>query len=74
MKDGDGLIEVIITTKVAHRIFGFKGPEKLTFKIMLICNHKGKVYTPPNAIETAKRRKKDVETHKGKVIRCVRPT
>ncbi len=72
LKHRSGLIEVKVDTRVAYRILGFTGPERFTFKIMLICNHKGRVYDPPDAIRTAARRKKEVETGKG-VIRCARP-
>lgn len=45
----------------ATRALGFFGPTEKTFTITLICNHKQNVYKPPDAIETARKRAKQVE-------------
>ena len=39
-----------------HRIFGIFGPERKQATLLMGCYHKGKVYNPPDAMETAYKR------------------
>lgn len=70
---GDGLIEIRITGDVQWRVLGFFGPSKFDFTVVLVCYHKGRVYTPKSAIKTAKRIMAEIETDLRKRKRCVRP-
>ncbi len=70
MKGYDDLIEIILDGKVQHRFFGFYGIGLNYFTIVLPCIHKGKVYTPKNAIDTAVKRIIEVKTGRKRVIRC----
>ncbi|HXK28007.1 MAG TPA: hypothetical protein VJ646_07115 [Candidatus Binatia bacterium] len=40
-----------------HRILGCFGPEPRQYTFLLGCTHKGKIYDPPEAFDTALRRK-----------------
>ena len=73
LTDEDDLVEIILKTKIQHRLMGFYWPERLNFTILLPCNHKGTVYDPPNAIETAKSRIKELKNGKRWIKYCVRP-
>src|ERR1700729_12628 len=60
-KLNDDIIEIRIRSNVQHRLFGFFGPERGQFTILLSCTHKQNVYDPPDAKKTAVKRKKDIE-------------
>lgn len=70
-----GLVEIIVKSEVQWRIFGFYWPkgQRRSFTIVLIGNHKGKVYDPPDAIKQARIRKTAVKNGKVKVRHCDRP-
>jgi hypothetical protein len=73
LADGDGLIEIKIKASKQWRIFGYTGPERHQFTITMICHHKQKIYNPPDAIETGKKRMKDIDNSKIARIACERP-
>jgi hypothetical protein len=68
----DGLVEIILKGKVQHRLLGFYGPN-YQFTVVLPCIHKGTVYTPANALETARQRMRALQTGSGWKKRCVKP-
>ncbi len=52
--------------KKEHRLVGFlKGG---SFYALIGCTHKGKVYDPPDALDTADKRKKDIDDGKVRVV------
>lgn len=69
----DGLVEIRIRGQVQWRVLGYYGPGKLEFTVVLICNHKGKTYSPADSLKTAAKRKKDIENGKAKADICERP-
>lgn len=71
----DGLIEIYVRSEVQWRLFGFYWPkqQRRSFTIVLIGYHKGKIYTPPDAINQARKRKRDIENGTAKVRNCDRP-
>lgn len=48
-----------------YRIFGIFGDERKSAILLVGCYHKGRVYTPPDAIETARKRAKAFKEGKG---------
>jgi hypothetical protein len=46
---------------VEWRLIGRRDQQEDSFTLLIICHHKGKVYTPQNALETASRRWREVE-------------
>ncbi|PUE05941.1 type II toxin-antitoxin system RelE/ParE family toxin [Limnohabitans sp. WS1] len=46
-----------------ERALGFFDDDGGIFVIVLICYHKGRIYTPPNAIDTAHRRISQIRDH-----------
>lgn len=46
-----------------ERALGFFDDDGGIFVIVLICHHKGRIYTPPNAIDTAHRRISQIRDH-----------
>ena len=71
-KLGDGLVEIRIRGEIQHRILGYFSPEK-GFTILLICTHKGRVYSPRDAIKTARKRMKLITEGKANAFICKRP-
>jgi hypothetical protein len=70
----DDFVEVILTTKVQHRMLGFFWPrEPHCFTFLLPCTHKDKVYKPKNAFETAGVRMRELQNGSTWMKRCVRP-
>jgi hypothetical protein len=69
----DGLVEIILKTKVEHRLFGFCWPARLNFTILIPCTHGGKVYHPPGVFETAASRMSELKNGRNWIRRCVRP-
>lgn len=45
----------------ATRALGYFAEDGCTFVIVLICYHKGRVYTPPDAIQSAHKRLKQIQ-------------
>ena len=45
-----------------HRVIGFYGPGQKQFTLLIGCTHKQNIYSPPRALETAARRKREVES------------
>ena len=61
LKGGSGLYEIKFqANNNATRAIGFFGPDSDEFTILIICNHKGNVYKPADAIQTAAARKQHV--------------
>jgi hypothetical protein len=71
----DDFVEIILKTKVQHRLFGFYWPpkERFSFTFVLPCTHNGKKYTPRDAFETTRRRISELKTGSKWIRRCVRP-
>jgi hypothetical protein len=73
-KIGGDLVEIILKTKVQHRLFGFYWPKgRFNFTFLLPCTHKGSVYDPKDAFDTAETRIKELKKGTNWIIRCVRP-
>jgi len=66
------LWEVIITTDVAWRIFGWFSADN-EFTIAGIGNHKDEIYSPRDIIKTSRRRRLEIETGKLGTVDCARP-
>lgn len=57
LKNEDPLYEIRYTANNrATRALGFFAPDGCTYVIVLICFHKGRVYDPPKAFESAHKR------------------
>lgn len=70
----DDFVEVILKTKVQHRLLGFYWPAgKNNFTFLLPCTHKGTVYKPKNAFATAGIRIRELRNGSTRIRRCVRP-
>ena len=68
------IVEVRIKGDVQHRILGFYSPTKRgEFVVLATCNHKERVYDPPDILQTAVKRKKDIIANKAKANPCARP-
>jgi hypothetical protein len=50
-----GLSEICIHSEVQWRLIGYRS-EKETFTVLVICNHKNRVYDPKDAFKTAAKR------------------
>jgi Phage derived protein Gp49-like (DUF891) len=68
----DGLIEIIIKTRVEHRLLGTFQPNK-RFLVALTCIHKGRNYTPKNAFNTAKKRIMEIDRGEKIAQTCTPP-
>ncbi len=71
LKNADGIGEIRISTEVPHRIFGYH--DGMTFNIMIIGSHKGNIYSPRDAIKTARNRMREVEEGVVQLVGCKRP-
>ena len=69
-----GIYEIRLPGKLKWRLAGYFGPGVKQFTIVLICNHKGQIYDPPDSKKTAVKRKSQIESGKRKRKQCVRPT
>jgi hypothetical protein len=70
----DDFVEVILSTRVEHRLLGcYWPPAKCCFTFVMQCTHKGKVYKPKNAFETAGIRIRELKNGSTWMRRCVRP-
>ncbi len=56
-----GLGEIKISAEVEWRLIGRRDQQEDSFTLLIICHHKGKVYTPTNALDTALARWRKVE-------------
>lgn len=64
LKNEDPIYEVRYQAfKRQERALGFFDDEEGVFVIVLICYHKGRIYTPPDAIATAHRRIAQIRSH-----------
>jgi len=70
---GKDLIEVRLSGRVMWRILGFYGSERRQFVVVGACNHKGKVYEPKEALNTARRMIKEIKAGKKVTVPCERP-
>jgi hypothetical protein len=69
-----GLVEVIIKTNVQHRLIGFCWPKyRFEFVFVIACTHKGVVYNPKSALETAEQRMRELVGGSTWIKSCVRP-
>jgi len=63
LKGYENLVEIIFKAdKVQWRAVGFHGPSALQFTITALCTHKANVYAPQDALDTAARRKREVQS------------
>lgn len=70
----DGLVEIILKTRVQHRLLGFCWPgRRLEFIIVVPCTHKGNVYDPKDALQTAGKRMREIIAGSTWIKHCVRP-
>jgi hypothetical protein len=53
------------TGKVEYRVFGCNGPGTREYTLLLGCTHKGRVYDPPDALDTATQRMKAIKNKQG---------
>jgi hypothetical protein len=70
---GSGIWELeFLSCNVQYRLLGVFGPGRREATLLIGCYHKQRVYTPANALETARRRKKLLEqgvaTHRERKI------
>ena len=56
-----GLSEIIVGSGVEWRLIGNRNSGEDTFTIVMICNHKGAVYKPTDALDTAAERWKEMQ-------------
>lgn len=59
--------------RIEWRVLGFYGSQRQEFVIVAICNHKGRVYDPPDILDTAIKRRNEILKDPTKAISCVRP-
>jgi hypothetical protein len=71
--NGDGLGEVRIKEGHQWRFLGFFGLDRQEFTVTMICYHKDDDYEPRDAIETAKKRMKQIKAKTVKRIGSDRP-
>lgn len=65
---GKGLREICFKVGgVQHRVIGCSGPQQKQFTLLIGCSHKDQIYDPPSAIETAIKRKNQVDSGDGVV-------
>jgi hypothetical protein len=74
---GGGLVEVRLRRGVQWRIMGCHAPNRV-FVVVLVCNHKDNVYDPKKCLKTSRKRVKEIQSEKAKVIKpkvinCDRP-
>ena len=58
--------EVRLRAKPPIRLIGYKKGSE--FILLIGCKHKGQIYDPPNALDTALSRKNDLESNHGETI------
>ena len=68
-----GIIEVRLRGTRQWRIFGFYGEQRQEFILVAIGYHKGSVYSPKDALETAKRRMEEIRRDGSNAKECNRP-
>ena len=74
LKNHEGLVEIVITKGVAHRLIGFHGIGRDEFTVVLTCTHKGKQYDPKHALDTAADRMKEVKEGRKQIVKyCNKP-
>ena len=56
-----GLGEIRISAEVEWRLIGRRDEAEDSFTLLIICHHKGKAYTPTNALDTALARWREIE-------------
>ncbi len=69
----EGIYEIRIRGNVQWRLAGYFGPGQKEFTIVLACTHKQQIYDPPDAKETAVKRKKQIDKGERKRILSARP-
>lgn len=68
-----GLGEIIISAGVEWRLLGRRDIATDAYLVLIICNHKGRVYTPKNALKTAAARWKEVQQGLERIDLLVHP-
>lgn len=69
LRNEDPLYEIRYkANRCATRALGFFGPEENTFTIVLICTHKGRVYKPPKAFESAQGRVREAVANPSQTV------
>lgn len=61
----DHLFELLLTDKIGkkqYRIFGYFGPQRKVFTMLIGVDHKDKIYNPSSCFETAAKRYKSAQT------------
>ena len=53
------------TVGVQYRVIGMNGPRSGEYTLFIGCTHKGSVYKPPDALETAVKRMRSLQEGKG---------
>lgn len=53
------------TANVQHRLIGCTGSQQGEYIFLIGCTHKGRIYTPPSALDTAIQRMKFLRTGEG---------
>jgi hypothetical protein len=66
------LFEIIISTRVEHRLLGTFLPKK-QFLIVQPCTHKGQIYTPKRAFDLAMRKISEIENGEKTAVICSPP-
>jgi hypothetical protein len=64
-----GLGEIRFTSeRKQHRVIRFFGPNPQQSTLLIGCSHKQRIYNPPEALDTAARRKHDIESGIARVL------
>lgn len=69
----NGIHQIIIKTDVQWRVLGYRSKDLNEFTVVGVCNHKGNVYQPRDAQETAERIMSEILNGNAKRIACEPP-
>lgn len=69
----EGVFEVLIATNFAWRILVTLSQDNSIMTVLLTCNHKGNVYDPREALQTAGKRRRDLDNGTAQSKKCDRP-
>lgn len=71
----EDFVEIILKTKVQHRLFGFYWPQnqRCSFTFLLPATHKDDVYNPKDAFQSARKRMQEIKTGAVRIRRRDRP-
>jgi len=51
-----------------HRVIGYHGPAAGQYSLLIGCNHKGRIYDPPEALDSAARRRNEIQRGEAKSV------